>query len=83
MPARGGHRSRPAVLPDTPPGVANKFSELSRHDGPTSLTAVRGPSPDVLQPQQRKRRNTLRHRCNNIAGSALVLKHHRNTGRSP
>ena len=83
LPARGEHRSRPAVLPDTPPGFANKISELSRLDGPKSLTAVRGLSPDARQPQQPKRRNTPRHRCNNIAGSALVLEHRGNPGRSP
>jgi hypothetical protein len=41
------------------------------------------PNTDVLQPQQLTRRNFLRHRCNNIAGSASVIEHHRNTGRSP
>jgi hypothetical protein len=32
-PARGGHRSRPTALPNTPPGAANKISGLSRVDG--------------------------------------------------
>jgi hypothetical protein len=51
VPARGGRRSRPPVLPNTPPG--------------------------------KKGKNFLRHCCNNIAGTALVIEHHRNTGRSP
>ena len=33
MPARGGHRSRPTALPNTPLGAANKISGLSRLDG--------------------------------------------------
>jgi hypothetical protein len=30
-----------------------------------------------------ERRNFLHPHCNNIAGSALVIEHHRNTGSSP
>jgi hypothetical protein len=39
MLARGEHRSRRTVLPNTPLGVANKISGLSRLDGSKSLTA--------------------------------------------
>jgi hypothetical protein len=32
-PARGEYRSRPAALPNTPPGVINNISGLSGFDG--------------------------------------------------
>jgi hypothetical protein len=32
MPARRAHRSRPAALPNTPPGVINNISGLSSLD---------------------------------------------------
>jgi hypothetical protein len=80
MPAWGEHRSRSTALPNTPPGVITNISGLSGLDVPKIVHAL---SPDVLQPRQRKRRNSLPRRCNNIVGAALVLKYHRNTGRSP
>jgi hypothetical protein len=83
MPAWGEHRSRSTALPNTPPGVITNISGLSGLDVPKIVNAVHALSPDVLQPRQRKRRNSLPRRCNNIAGAALVLKHHRNSGRSP
>jgi len=33
MPARGAHRSRPAALPNTSPGVINNISGLSGFEG--------------------------------------------------
>jgi hypothetical protein len=70
------------VLANAPPAVANKISGLSRLDLAKILSVVGVPIPDVRQPQQPKRRNSLRHCRNKIAASALVIEQHRNTRRS-